>query len=565
MVLMIIREKIKKIIEEATGVFEVLVEAPKEKNYGDYSTNVALVLAKKLNKNPLDIAKEIIYKIGNNNLFEKVELAGPGFINFYLSKTFFTNGIREILKNKNFGRSGGLKNKKIFVEYTDPNILKEFHIGHLMSNSIGEAISRVIEYRAAKVKRLCYQGDVGLHVAKAVFGRLKNSDYSWQEAYVFGSDNYEKDENSKKEIVELNKKIFEKSDKDINKLYDDGKKWSLDNFSKIYDRLGTKFDYYFFESEVSEFGKKIVLKNQSAQNLGAPVFEKGAKGAIIFKGEKFGFHTRVFINSEGLPTYEAKELGLAKIKFDKYKYDKSIIITANEQNEYFKVVLAALSEIFPKLAEKTTQIGHGIMRLPEGKMSSRTGNVVTAESLINDLKTRLIDKIKDRHLSEKEKENIAEEVAIGAVKYSILRQSIGSDIIYDFEKSISFEGDSGPYLQYSYVRAKSVLIKAKKEGIKCDANIPMHANDANYKITDLERMMHYFSEVVERAGQEYDPHYIVLYLTELAREFNNYYAHNKIVDKEDDLSPYRLALTKAFSIIMKNGLWLLGIPAPERM
>ena len=556
-----IKEEIRKLIEKAIKSFgsydgPVLVETPKEKTHGDYSTNIALALAKKLNKNPIEVAgglvKELSSKVLKNIGIEKVEVAGPGFINFYLSKKFFVENLKKI--NKNFGKNSNLKDQKVIVEYTDPNPFKEFHIGHLMSNSIGESISRIFEFQGAKVKRANYQGDVGLHVAKAIWGKMQNQNQAWQNAYVFGSEKYEINETAKKEITELNKKIFERSDKNINALYDKGKKESLEYFEKIYKTLGTKFDYYFFESAVADFGKKIV-----ENGLKSGIFEKGEKGATIFKGEKTGLHTRVFINSEGLPTYEAKELGLAHIKYKKYGYNQSVIITGNEINEYFKVLLSAMLQIFPELAEKTKHIGHGMMRLSEGKMSSRTGKIITFEFLLNKVEELVKEKIKNRDFSEKEKNEITEKVAIGALKYSILKQSIGSDIIYDFEKSISFEGDSGPYLQYSYARAQSVLKKAKAEKIKASLkNIPN-------EISKLEKDMIYFPEIVEKSGKEYEPHVITLYLTELAREFNNYYANNKIVDKNDDFSSYKVAITEAFSIIMKNSLWLLGIQAPEKM
>ncbi len=560
---MSVKEKIKKVVERAIfGIYSnfndrqnlsmaVFVDKPKETSHGDYSTNVALILSKKVGRPPMEVAQKIAGNI-KNKIFEKIEVAPPGFINFYLSKEIFVENVKEVLKNKNFGENKNLKNQKVIIEYTDPNILKEFHIGHLMSNSIGESLSRIFEFNGAAVKRANYQGDVGLHVAKAIWGKVKDSRSDWQSAYVLGSKQYEGSEQAKKEIIELNKKIFNKSDNRINKIYNEGRKWSLEHFDKLYEQLGTKFDYSFFESQVANEGKKIVEDNMGK------IFEKGANGAIIFKGEKFGLHTRVFINSEGLPTYEAKDLALAQIKYKKYKYDTSIAVTANEQNEYFKVMLAALKQINPALAEKTKHIGHGMMRLPEGKMSSRTGKVVTAEFLISEVEKMVAEKVKERNLSDAEKKEIIEKVAIGAVKYSILKQSIGSDIIYDFEKSISFEGDSGPYLQYSFARANSVLEKAKAEKVK--ASLKKAA-----PVSQLEKMMMHFPEVVEKAGKEFEPHFIVLYLTELAREFNNYYAKNKIVDKADEFSPYKIALTQAFSMIMKNGLWLLGIQAPERM
>ncbi|OGZ63198.1 MAG: arginine--tRNA ligase [Candidatus Staskawiczbacteria bacterium RIFCSPHIGHO2_02_FULL_34_10] len=583
------KEEIKKILEKVIikqypnfQSFEkedtvIVVERPKEASHGDYSTNIALVLTKPLKKNPLEVAKKIKEGI-SNKVFEKVEVAPPGFINFYLKKEFFVNNIKEVLKNKNFGKNNLLKGKKIIIEYTDPNILKEFHIGHLMSNTIGESLSRIFEFNGASIKRMCYQSDVGLSIAKAVWGKVKNPNVSWQEAYVFGTKKYEESLAKKpasaesygeaKEIIELNKKIFERSDKSINSIYDAGKKWSLEYFGQIYKKLGTKFDDFIFESQVADYGKKIV-----EDGLKKGIFEKGDNGAVIFKGEKFGLHTRVFINSEELPTYEAKELALAKEKYKKYKYNQSVVVTGNEINEYFKVLFSAMSQIFPDLAKKTKHIGHGMMRLPEGKMSSRTGKVVTFEFLLSEVEKKILEKMESREIDRKEeslgsvqdRSEIIEKVAIGALKYSILKQSIGSDIVYDFEKSISFEGDSGPYLQYSYARANSVLEKSKAEKIKSDTNLRMTSEFTNEKTSGLEKMMVYFPEVVQKAGREYEPHVIVLYLTELAREFNNYYANNKIVDKADEFSPHRVALTEAFSIIMKNGLWLLGIDVLEKM
>lgn len=574
-----IKEKIEDLMDGATdklfynfygrGIYKnnASVEKPRGISHGDYSTNIAIALSKKLNKNPVEIANKIVSQIQKNNLFEKIEVTGMGFINFYLKREIFADNLKEILKKKSrFGENQILKNKKVVIEYTDPNPFKEFHIGHLMSNSVGEALSRILEFQGAKIKRANYQGDVGLHVAKAIWGMMKmkeNSTFGSNKvkdlsfAYAHGAKEYESNSAVKKEINQLNGKIYDGSDKEINKLYNDGKKWSLEHFEKIYKILGTKFDYYFFESETAIQGKKIVDKN-----LGK-VFERGENKAVIFVGEKHGLHTRVFVNSGGLPTYEAKELALAEIKRKKLNYDKSIIITANEIKEYFKVVLSAMKLIFPELAARTEHIGHGMMKLPEGKMSSRTGKVVSFDFLFGEARKMVLEKMKGENLSEKEKQNIAEKAAVGALKYPILKQSIGNDIIYNPEKSVSFEGDSGPYLQYSYARAQSVLRKAKAEGVSI--RIYKFTNDTNYRSTNLEKVVIYFPEVVEKAGKEYAPHLITTYLTELAREFNNYYAKEKIVDRNDKFSPHKVALTEAFSIVMKNGLWLLGIQALEEM
>jgi arginyl-tRNA synthetase len=276
----------------------------------------------------------------------------------------------------------------------------------------------------------------------------------------------------------------------------------------------------------------------------------------------------------GLPTYEAKDFGLAKTKYKKFPYDKSVIVTGNEVNEYFKVMLCAMGQVMLDLAEKTVHVGHGMLRMPEGKMSSRAGKierdesgkiisveskVVGGEAILEKLQDMVFEKLKTRELSDKENKNIAEKVAVGSFRYSVLKQSIGSDIVYDFEKSISFEGDSGPYLQYSRTRAVSVLEKAKKEKIKASFK------KAPEEISQFEKKMAYFPEIVEKAGKNLEPHFLVLYLTELAGEFNSYYAQNRIVDKADEFSPYKIALAQSFAQIMENGMWMLGIETLNKM
>lgn len=562
---------IRKLIEKVVGkeVPSFSIEVPVDKNHGDYATNIALVLAKKTGKNPIEVANEIVVKIGKQKFIEKIEVAGPGFINFYFSKDYFTEQLKKI--DKNAGNGKHAKGWKVFIEHTQPNPFKVFHVGHLMNNTVGESVARIIKANGAIVKTASYHGDVGLHVAKGLWTTIRekevikffekdippNTKSKWEyllntgRLYAYGNNAYETDGLAKKEIIEINKKIYEKSDTKLNKKWKNGIRWFEGYFETICKKLGSKFNHHFYESEAGEAGGKLVLGNMGN------IFSKGENGAIVFEGEKFKpkTHTRVFINSEGFPTYEGKEVGLAQIKKSKFNYDASITVTANEQNSFFNVVEVAIGEVFPKLKGKMRHLSHGLLKLPSGKMSSRTGTIISAEELINQVKEKVLEKAKDRNLDNK----TVEQIAIGALKYSILKQSIGSDIIFDFEKSISFEGDSGPYLQYSYVRAISVLAKAKVGRIKASLKNPPA------EITQLEKMMIYFPEIVQKAGKEYQPHYIALYLIELAREFNNYYAHTKIVDKEDAFSPYKVALTQAFSIIMKNGLWLLGIEAPEKM
>ena len=515
---------------------EINLVHPKDLRNGDYT----LIVDEKT-------AEEDFQKLEKNKpaYISKIEFIKPRFINIYLSKEFFGESLREIIeKRDSFGKGEHVKGFKIMVEYTDPNPFKEFHIGHLMSNAIGETIARIFEWNGAVVKRANWEGDVGIHVAKALWGAKKSgistnptttSDFG--KAYAIGAKAYEEDSNAKIEITELNKKIYEKSDPEINLLYELGRRISLDSFETMYEKLGTKFNYYFFESKEGVMGKPIV-----EAHIEDGVFEK-SDGAIVFKGEKYGLHTRVFINSQGLPTYEAKELGLNKEKFEvEPDLGLSVIVTGNEIKEYFKVLLKVMSLIFPNIAEKTKHLPHGMLRLSSGKMSSRTGDVITAEALIEEVKSRTKGD---------------EQVAIAAIKYMILRQAIGNDIVFDFEKSVSTEGDSGVYLQYAHARANSILEKAKNTG-KTYGIIGLSYVSRNTH--EIERLLYRFPEIIERAGKEYAPNYITTYLTELASSFNNFYAQEQIIGNE-----YRMMITQAFKIVMKNGLTILGIPAPERM
>lgn len=542
----LIRSALKSLGIEAA---EFIVEHPADLKMGDYSTNVAIKYGHK------EEIKEYLDKNKPEEI-EKIELAGPGFINFYLSKEFFRNSLKEIIKKgEEFGKNEILKSQKIMVEYTDPNVMKAFHVGHLMSNTIGEAISRIIGWHRASVIRANYYSDVGLNIAKAVrglylmnqIGRFTNKFLTPTDlnmAYVIGVQEFEKSEKEKESILEINKIIYgQKPDitesKWVTKWYQVGKEISLNYFKQLYDKLGSKFDWVIGESEVAEEGKNVVLFY-----LKSGLFEKSEE-AIVFRGEKYNprLHTRVFITKEGLPTYEAKELALTAKKFNTFKnLDKSIVITANEQNDYFRVVIEALKQISPEYAYKTKHLSHGMLRLPTGKMSSRTGDIITAEALIEEVKTRTKGD---------------EQVAIGAIKYMILRQSIGNDVIFDFEKSVSTEGDSGVYLQYAYARANSLLGKVKT--LTPSVNRKELGN-----IREIEKLLYRFPEVVERAGREYAPHYITTYLTELAGSFNNFYAHEQVIGDSPE-SGYRLTIVQAFNIVMKNGLTILGIPAPERM
>ena len=557
--------KIKKYIEEILKELELPqvdfdVELPKDISNGDFSTNISLILSKQAGQNPRQIAEQILnqFQIKSFQEFSKIEIAGPGFINFYLSKEYFETEIAKPISKIETQYT----NKKIITEYTDPNPFKQFHIGHLMSNTIGESVSRLYELGGAEVTRVCYQGDIGPHVAKCIWGMMQQSDAFPQDqdsiqdkmkylgdSYVYGSNQYEDNEQTQQEIKEINKKLFEKSDQELQIYYDKGRQWSLEYFETIYKKLGTEFRHYFFESETFVIGKKIV-----EENIGS-IFEKSEESdAIIYKGEKDGLHTRVFINSQGLPTYEAKELGLAFEKEKLQTFDTSVVVTASEQADYFKVLLHVISKINLDVAKKMKHVTHGMMQFADGKMSSRKGNVITADTLLEQIEEKVKEKIADRDYTEEEKKEIIEAVAISALKYSILKQTPGKNIVFDFEKSISFEGDSGPYIQYAYTRAQSIL--AKVGGV----------NDISKNLKDtytIEKLLVRFESVVTRAINELAPQLVANYLVDLAGEFNSWYANERIIGDENE--EYKLLITKKVAEVLKSGLHVLGIKVTGKM
>ena len=584
-----IKQKIQQAIGEALTSLQIeagdfTVEYADDFAHGDFTTNTAMVHAKALKQNPRALAEKIVEKLkeqkngkGGKTLSEvnKIEVAGPGFINFYLSRDFFAKNVADLLKEgSDIGKNHLHKGKKIMIDHTNLNPFKPFHIGHLVNHSVGESFSKLFENAGAEVKRVSYGGDVGLHVAKTIWGMMqepykkemsKKADTSAEKpidylgrVYAKGSTAYEDDKTATEKIKEINKQIFEKSDKKVNELYDWGKAESLKYFDQVYKMLDVHFSYQFLESEMAPIGMFLV-----EEFLAKGIFEK-SEGAVVFKGEQYGLHTRVFVTSQGLPTYETKELGLTKRKIEVYPFDLSIVVTANEQNDYFKVLLKVIEFVFPETASKMRHVSHGFLRLTSGKMSSRKGSVVTGESLISEMEEMVDAKIAERDLTTDDKKMIRQKVALAAIKFSILKQAPGSDIIFDPEKALSFEGDSGPYLQYSAVRAQSVLHKAQKEGVAITKG-KISAEKIPENISDFEKLLTRFSDITERATVELAPQKIVTYLLELASAFNAYYANNKIVDPNDAFSPYKVALTQSFVQIMTSGLALLGISVPEKM
>ena len=616
--------------------------------HGDYTSTVALSLAKPLKKNPVSIAEEIRnrivayqsavvqkepdhstdqssqkvsasaqYKIVLQAI-EKIEVVKPGYINIWLTASALSTQLTEVLKNPDrFGTSQTSEKKTMMVEFAHPNTHKAFHIGHLRNITTGEAIVRLLESQGNTVVRVNYQGDVGMHIAKCLYGILQNQNELSQDfdnksvaekvdllgkMYAAGSKAYEEDESAKTEIARLNKQIYawaelKNKQKELltpskrtalggggavqdnrvletGQLYDQPRQWSLDYFAGIYKRVGSHFDRYYFESEMVEKGKQIV-----ADGLKLGIFEE-SDGAIIFPGKKFGLHNRVFVTGQGHVTYERKDLGLGPTQFNEYHPDLIIHVVGSEQAGYFQVVFEALAQMFPDTRGKEFHLIYGWVKLKHGKMSSRSGNVVLGEWLIDTAKTEIYNILQNSksNYSKEDQELISEKCAIAAVKYSFLRVSTQQVIAFDIDASVNFEGDSGPYLLYSYARAKSVLRKAglSQSALNTELSDSLRQNElknvpVNTEERDILRRLMYFPEIVNEAAVRHAPSLICNYLFELAQSFNLFYAKHSILGGEqksavtDEQKNFRLELTSATAQILKKGLCLLGIDVLEKM
>lgn len=553
----IIEASISGAISELYQVDTTIVLTRPEEQFGDYATNVALQLTKQLGKNPRQIAEELAVKLRETfgDRVTEVSIAGPGFINLKLSD-------KALLESVEAEPAKSLQGQTMVAEYSDPNPFKVLHAGHLYTTLVGDAMANLLEHAGAKVHRLNYGGDVGLHAGKTMWAVLRalggekpgelevvqpEQRLEWlSERYVEGNAAYENNEDDKAEIVAVNQRVYElhnKNDREspFAQIYWTCRQWSYDGFKQFYERLRIReFERFVPESEVTPTGVELVK-----QGLDKGVFMESA-GAVVFTGEKHGLHTRVFLNSKGLPTYEAKELGLAALKWRDYQFDQSVIITGNDIVEYMKVVLKALESFYPEVVPRSRHFTHGMVKLPGGvKMSSRLGNILRAEDILN------AAAIANQQLTGQDNDD----AVLGAVKYAFLKQRLGGDIIYDPEESVSLEGNSGPYLQYAHARARSIIAKAQGQGSLSDGLQPDERS--------LVRKIGEYAETVDRAVAELAPHHICTYLYELAQAFNRFYEHNRVID--DERQEIRLSLVGRYADTLKQGLNLLGIAAPDRM
>lgn len=544
--------------EEFGKTVEVELARPDEL-FGDLSTNVAMRLAGKLANPPVakpkEIAELIAKKLRDNPDFSKVDVAMPGFINIKLKDSVLferAKSATEIMKP--------LEGKSIVCEYSDPNPFKALHAGHLYTTLVGDSISGILEAAGAKVHRVNFGGDVGLHVAKATWSIVKelggenpdkldainkNNRAEWiSEQYVKGNKAYKTNDAAKDEIAEINQKIYKihsENDKasPLAKIYWTCRQWSYDGFDELYRRLNVKpFEKYYPESATVHIGLEKVK-----EHIGG-VYEM-SDGAVVFKGEKYGLFTQVFINKDGLPTYAGKDVGLIFLKKRDYSPDISYIITDISQKDHLAVVMKSIEQFAPQLVKNTIHQTHGRINLPGGKkMSSREGDVVLAADVLEAARNSA--------------KGDQDEVILGAVRYSFLKNKVGGDIIYNPEESVSHEGNSGPYLQYALVRARGIAKNLEKQKEIFPKDVVLDDFERS-----LARNLSMYEDAFKSALRDYSPHHLCSYLYLLAQSFNRFYENRRVIG--DPREGLRSELVKAYERVLAHGLDLLGMPKPEKM
>lgn len=579
-----INEDLKRVIKELGFITptDAVLSISENPRFGDYTSNIALQLSKQEHKksyqSPVDIASAIISKIGHPQYIERIEVAGPGFINFYLKE----DSLVEILKNPLSAKPKTDQSDHYLVEYGDQNTHKMLHIGHLIPLTLGECMCRLLEFQGAKVYRVNYGSDIGLTVGKSLWGisqleaefeaaeksTLRAKAQFLGKSYAWAHKFYTEDPNAKAEIDALTKKIYAR-DESIKSLWEKTTEWSLAYFDSVYTVLGTEFDRRVNESEVDEIGKRIVLENLEK------VFMKDGE-AIIFPGEKYGLHNRVFITSTGNPTYEAKDVGLTELYLGINQFERIYSFAHREQNDYFKVVLKAIELVFGDEGKKRKHMSFGELRLPSGKMGSRSGNIIAAEEMIDVVKAQIREK------SPGLSENSVTKLAVGAIKFWFFKYSTNSDIVYDIEESVSLQGDTGPYVMYVYARINSLLNRAKGSEAKTtkvqvgDEGIAQSESElsgsADQRVGDIvledeERMvlrqLEFFETIVQQATKDFQPSILAGYLLQLSKLYNVFYEKCPIIGSEK--KDLRLKISKQVGETVHIGLYLLGIETVDKM
>lgn len=536
-----------QLVRDEFGVETDVVLTRPDPQFGDYATNVALQLAGRVGKPPREIAEQIAGKLRGSGDFAAVDVAGPGFINLTLSP----QALLGLTRCEPVPHRAG---QTVVIETNNPNPFKAMHIGHAFNAILADTIANLLAVDGARLHRVSYHGDVGLHVGKSMYSLLRFVDGDaakldtiapeerntfMSRMYAEGSKAYKDDPAAKEEIDRLSQESFAPTSEVYQQVYETCKAWSFEQIDAIVAQLGNiPIEKRFLESEADARGVETV-------RVHVPDVFQESDGALVFEGSKYGAFDNAFVASNGRGLYAARDLGLMQLKNEAFHADKSYIVTAEEQRGYFKGVIAAAELCLPELKGVTVNISTGTVKLTTGKMSSRDGDVVEIGWLFDEFKKAIAGRGGEP----------TDEIVAGALRYQFLKVKIGGDVVFDVNDAVSLTGNTGSYLQYAHARARRILEKA--EG---SVGLPTDVYDEDRL---LVRKLGEYREIVELATGTLEPHHICNYLFELAQEFNRYYEKNQVIGS--DKEAHRLGLVATYADTLRAGLLILGIAAPDKM
>ena len=568
--------KLKKLFSEnINNIFgadyteKVDIQNSTKREFGDFQTNFAMVSSKLIGKNPREIASTLVDNFKENDTIEKLEIAGPGFINIYLKNNFLNEELKKV-ENEKYDFSFLNTDKTIIIDYSSPNIAKRMHIGHLRSTIIGDSVKRTLQFLGFHTLADNHIGDWGTQFGKLIVAYknwLNKKSYEedpigeLERIYVQFSDEAKKNPALEDEAREELKKL-QLGDEENQKLWKEFIDISLKEYNKIYDRLGVNFDYYYGESFYNDMMPAVL---EELKEKGIAREDQGAL-VVFFENDKLS--PAIVQKKDGSFLYTTSDLATMKFRKDELNVDEAVYLTDDRQQNHFKQVFEIGEMLGEPYNYKKTHVVFGIMRFGDGMIfSSRSGNIIRLVDLLDEAKTqvkKVIDE-KNPNIPEEEKEKIAEIVGSGAIKYFDLSQNRTSDITFTWDKVLSFEGNTGPYLQYTYVRIMSIFRKLKEENINVE-NKDIILENMNGVERELAVELLRFPQTVVKSYESYRPNIIADYLFDIAKLFNNFYNSNSILKEENKkIMDARILLAEKTAFILKEGLGLLGINTVDRM
>jgi len=565
-----IKDKIISILKKETKLKEIQLESPPKPEMGDYAFP-CFMLSKEWKKSPKDIAEEINEKIkGKLGSSVSSEVIGP-YVNFFIDQMVMSEAIiKQVQKEKeDYGRQKG-KKEVVLIESPGPNTNKPLHLGHLRNILLASSIANALESQGKDIHMINIVNDRGVHICKSMLAYQKFGKNQTPEKVKIKSDHfvgdfyvkYSKEEKKNPKIEEGVQELlikWEEGDKETKELWKKMNKWALDGFKETYKRLGFSIEKEYLESESYTHGKEIVLTGLKKKK-----FTKNKEGAVVVDLAANKLDTKVLLRANGTSVYITQDLYVAKKRYEDYKFDKLVYVVGNEQEYHFKVLFAIFEKLKWKFADKCHHFSYGMVELPEGKMKSREGSVVDTDDLIEEMKELAKKEVKKRYKDIKADEvsKRAEAISMAAIRFFFLKFDPKKNFVFNPKESLSFEGDTGPYVQYSYARICSIF---KKLGKKVD----LAKVDYSLLKTPLDRRLlkaiSSFPDVIEDAANQYKPSLICHYLTDLASTFNEYYRDNVVLKEKAEVRDARLALIDSVRTVIKSGLALLDIDVLEQM